>query len=259
MRSRWLVMLVCGFAMGAGVVLLADPGGGSSSASATGIAPITGTSTGIAPIGQNAPGQPHNHDELAELVPDKRLTATERATLADQLTRARAVAMRYPTVADAVAAGYKRAGGFAPGAGAHYIAGYALSGPGVVDVEHPLALIYDGVSPTSKIAGLMYYGITRKQPLGFAGPNDHWHRHNAVCVKYTAVGIETPLPADAEVTAQQCAKAGGSFMRQTGWMLHAWVVPGYESRAGVFSHDNPGLLCADGTANTNTVGFCRGT
>src|SRR5438093_450563 len=83
-------------------------------------APITGTSTGIAPIGQNAPGQPHNHDELAELVPDKRLTATERATLADQLTRARAVAMRYPTVADAVAAGYKRAGGFAPGAGAHY-------------------------------------------------------------------------------------------------------------------------------------------
>ena len=148
MRSRWLVMLVCGFAMGAGVVLLADPGGGSSSASATGIAPITGTSTGIAPIGQNAPGQPHNHDELAELVPDKRLTATERATLADQLTRARAVAMRYPTVADAVAAGHKRSGGFAPGAGAHYIAGYALSGPGVVDVEHPLALIYDGVSPT---------------------------------------------------------------------------------------------------------------
>jgi hypothetical protein len=42
-------------------------------------------------------------------------------------------------------------------------------------------------------------------------------------------------------------------------MLHAWVVPGWESPLGVFSHNNPDVLCADGTVNTDVRGFCRGT
>jgi hypothetical protein len=40
---------------------------------------------------------------------------------------------------------------------------------------------------------------------------------------------------------------------------HAWVVPGWESPLGVFSHDNPDVLCADGTTKANAVGFCQGT
>ena len=37
-------------------------------------------------------------------------------------------------------------------------------------------------------------------------------------------------------------------------MVHAWVVPGWESSKGVFWHENPNLRCADGTFNTNDIG-----
>jgi hypothetical protein len=121
-----------------------------------------------------------------------------------------------------------------------------------------MALIYDGTSPTSEITGLMYYGMG-DAPEGFAGPNDHWHRHSNVCVKYGPAGIETPFPADADVTSKQCSGAGGNLMKVTGWMVHAWVVPSWESPQGVFSHDNPNVRCADGTYKTDQAGFCQGT
>jgi hypothetical protein len=49
------------------------------------------------------------------------------------------------------------------------------------------------------------------------------------------------------------------FMKQTVWMVHAWVVPGWESPQGVFSHDNPDVKCADGTTHADKVGLCQGT
>jgi hypothetical protein len=57
-------------------------------------------------------------DVQAEAVPDKPLDRATHAVLAAQLLAARAVAMRYPTVADATAAGYHLVGGgFGPGSG----------------------------------------------------------------------------------------------------------------------------------------------
>jgi hypothetical protein len=61
------------------------------------------------------------------------------------------------------------------------------------------------------------------------------------------------------VTAVQCAKAHGFFMPVTGYMVHAWVVPGWESPKGVFSHENPDLPCADGTFHTDKIGRCQGS
>ena len=68
-----------------------------------------------------------------------------------------------------------------------------------------------------------------------------------------------PFPADADVTLKMCDAAGGSLMKVTGYMVHAWVVPSWESPQGVFSHDNPNLRCADGTYDTDKAGFCQGT
>ncbi|MGZ6966930.1 MAG: hypothetical protein ACXVKN_04265, partial [Acidimicrobiia bacterium] len=65
--------------------------------------------------------------------------------------------------------------------------------------------------------------------------------------------------ADSDVTPKQCSQVGGTFMKQTIWMVHAWVVPSWESPLGVFSHNNPNLVCADGTVNANPQGFCAGT
>ena len=49
-------------------------------------------------------------------------------------------------------------------------------------------------------------------------------------------------------------------MKNTGYMLHVWTVPGYESSLGVFSHLTPALKCADGTyymKNLDNVGWTK--
>jgi len=195
-------------------------------------------------------------DVAAEQEPDQPLDPATRALLKDQLTIARETALRYPTAADALAAGYHLIGGFGPGAGAHYIGGFGgFGGSGSFDPSRVQALIYDGTSPTSQIVGLMYTGGSATAPEGFAGPNDHWHRHSGVCLK----GADVLFPVDASVTEAQCTAAGGRYMATTTWMVHAWVVPSWESPAGVFSHENPNLRCADGTYDTDTIGRCQGT
>lgn len=223
----------------------------------------SGGASGASGLGGHAHAGPANADQVAELQPDRALDVSTRARLAEQLVVARQAAMQYPTVADAQRAGLILAGGFAPLVGAHYVAIAGAIHPnlpdGSLDVAHPGTYIYDGTSPTSRLVGLMYLSMTAAAPAGFAGPNDHWHRHFNTCVKYGSGTIEVPFPADRDVTKRQCDAVGGSFMKQTIWMVHAWVVPGWDSPAGVFSHDNPNLHCADNTDRTDTIGFCAGT
>jgi hypothetical protein len=192
-------------------------------------------------------------DVAAESVPDKPLDHGTHAVLAQQLVAAREVALHYPTVADAAAAGYHLVGGgFGPGSGAHYIGGFSMN----FDPSKPLALIYDGTHPTSQMVGLMYYEMGNTAPDGFAGPNDHWHRHSGVCL---GTGGAVLFPPDSDVSARKCAIAHGSYMAVTGWMVHAWVAPGWESPKGVFSHENPDLPCGDGTFHTDAIGQCQGS
>ena len=201
-----------------------------------------------------------NTDEAAEAqIPDKPLDATTRAALQMQLIAARDAALKYPTVADALAAGYISAGTFTPKTGAHYISIANTVNP-KFDATSPGSLIYDGDSPTSKVIGTMYLGSGINPPEGFAGPNDHWHRHSNTCIIFGGPGgISVPFPADASVTQAQCDAKHGTFMRRTNWMVHTWVVPGWESRGGVFAHDNDNVLCKDGTMNVDAAGFCAGT
>jgi len=200
-----------------------------------------------------------NTDEAAEaLIPDKPLPPATRAIEAAELVTAREAAARYPTVADATRAGFVLAGAFSPLTGAHYVDFAHAVGP--FDPAHPGSYIYDGTHPTSKIIGLMYLGSDVNPPAGFAGPNDHWHRHANTCVIFGSGGsIKVPFPADSSVTKTQCDNVKGTFMRRTTWMVHAWVVPGWESPAGVFAHDNKDVVCADGSVKANSAGFCTGT
>ena len=206
-----------------------------------------------------------NADEVVESRPDQPLDPATRAKLGVELVAARTAAAQYPTVASARAAGMIQAGLFAPELGAHFIS-YAnlnrsLLPDGSVDARYPPGFIYDGVSPTSKIVGLMFISIAGgNAPAGFAGPNDHWHRHRNLCIQYGAHGkISVPFAPDRDITRAQCDSVHGDFMPRTVWMVHAWVVPGWESPKGVFSHADPNLRCADGTVRTDAVGFCPGT
>ena len=237
-------------------------GGHTHSAAASGQEPasaLSGHHHGVTTLNGEKVTGVKAEDVAAESQPNQPLDATTRDTLKTQLSAARDYALRYPTVADALAGGFRVAGGFAPGSGAHYISYGGLTGSGSFDPAKPLALIYDGTSSTSQIIGLMYYGLGDAAPEGFAGPNDHWHRHSNVCIKTGAGGIETPFPADQDVTAAQCSAVQGSLLKTTGYMVHAWVVPSWESPLGVFSHDNPDVRCADGTYRTDKAGFCAGT
>jgi hypothetical protein len=230
--------------------------------SATTVVSTTGPSAAAAPAGVVST----NPDVArAAAIPDVPLDPATRIKLADQLTLARQAAMQFPTVADATRAGMWLAGGFAPGSGAHYMSmkgvSQGIGSDGQVDPRYPASFIYDGISPTSRVVGLMYISLGggAVAPEGFAGPNDHWHRHFNLCVIYGNTGVKVPFPADSDITAAQCAAVHGDFMKQTVWMIHAWVVPGWESPDGVFSHANPDLRCADGTFDANAQGFCQGT
>ncbi len=181
------------------------------------------------------------------------ISKSDRAELARQLVLAREVALRYPTVADAEMAGLHRAGPFAPGLGAHYI-NYANAGgdaDGVMsddDIRKPIAWIYDGTHPDSHVSGL-FYSRGMQDGIGFAGPNDTWHVHKDICIVQGANGIDTPLGADHSTTKAECDAIKGSLLKQTGYLVHVWVVPGYESPEGVFSHLSSTVTCDDGSYN----------
>jgi hypothetical protein len=191
----------------------------------------------------------HQHDTGVEP-----LTTEETVALAGQLAATAELVQLYPTIAAAEAAGWTRAGPFSPGLGTHYSAPtFHLNPDGVMDTREDLLspmLVFDGLGPDAPLAGFMYlaYG-TEGEPAGFAGPNDHWHYHEKVCIVYGADGtIDTPFGADLPgVTEQMCSEVGGAFIAFTGYMVHVWNVPGYESPDGMFTELNPRITCPDGT------------
>jgi hypothetical protein len=190
----------------------------------------------------------HQHERGTEP-----LTTEETVALSAQLASTSQLVRQYPTLGAAEAAGWTRAGPFSPGLGVHYSSPrIAVNTDGRMDPEDlqtPM-LIFDGLGPDAKLAGFMYlaYGTT-SEPEGFAGPNDHWHYHEHVCIAQGPNGtISTPFGADLEgVTEQMCTDAGGSWIDNTGYMVHVWSVPGYESPDGVFTELNPRITCPDGT------------
>jgi hypothetical protein len=206
------------------VTVPTDANGNVSPGAALG-AEIVGNST--------AAGGAHEHGVA---VPEQPVDEPTRQVLGQQLTTARQAAEAFPTVADALKAGYQKVTPFVPLIGAHYI-NFGLV-DGTFDPAHPEMLLYNGTDPTSQIVGLSYFlSSPSGAPEGFAGPNDHWHQHIGLCIKNSVVvGGETTTP-------EECARRGGQKVGlKNMWMVHAWVVPGWDSPQGVFSPEHPGLV-----------------
>ena len=200
-----------------------------------------------------------NASEQTELKPYVPLGPADQAILTKQLTQALQAAEEFPTVASAKAAGMILAGGMFPGVGAHYqeIGASDLTLlDGNFDPSKPASWIYASTANNAPVVGIMYESLTAQPPAGFIGPNDHWHRHSNVCVQFTGGKIAVPFAADQNVTPQECSDAHGSFMKKTVWMVHAWVVPGWESPQGVFSHDNLRVYCPGNTDLVDAIGAC---
>jgi hypothetical protein len=207
-----------------------------------------GAGAGGDDLGFSALSNGHQHAHS-----DEPLTPAETAQLSRQLAATAELVERYPTIADAEAAGWHRAGPFSPGLGTHYMGpNFALNADGNMDPEDLRApmLVFDGLGPDAPLAGFMYLAYGRDTPPeGFAGPNDVWHYHEHVCIKMGSDGtIDTPFGADLEgVTAEMCTDVGGVWMATTGYMVHVWNVPGYESPDGMFTELNRRITCPDGT------------
>ena len=170
--------------------------------------------------------------------PQQPIDVITRRQLEAQQALARDVAAKYPTVADAERAGYKKSTVYVPCIGAHYT-NTALAGG--FSPSAPSELLYDGTSPDARIVGLSYLvWHPGGAPQGFVGPNDVWHQHTfngGLCINGDGLVI------GAESTsASDCAAHGGAKVPLTDvWMLHDWVVPGWECSWGVFAAECPEL------------------
>lgn len=174
------------------------------------------------------------------------------SVLRSQLALARATALEYPTAADAKAAGWSKVTTYVPGIAAHYM------NFGLVDdkfqVDQPEMILYDGEGDDAHVIGLSYYVMKpgdEEPKIGFAGGNDHFHRHVGLCIKAGLVIGDTQT-SDAECKARGGSKQGGG----AGWMSHAWVVPGCESPWGIFSGANPLLERELSAASGQNDGAC---
>jgi hypothetical protein len=208
---------------------------------------LTGALTGDSPCERSGPpvspgqvgatkdAEGHNHRGPFKQEP---LNAADTAALAAEQELARTVAYKYPTVAAAEAAGYKKSTPYVPCIGAHY------TNTGLVatfDPAAPSEVLYDGTAPDSKIVGLSYLVFHKPgPPEGFTGPNDRWHQHNAnggLCLNRQAVVV-----GNEDTTPKQCAALGGRKVPLNDvYMLHDWIVPGWECSWGVFAAECPEL------------------
>ncbi len=151
--------------------------------------------------------------------------------LATQLATATTVAAQWPTAAAALADGWTLAEDYASQVGAHYMRYDEIDD--VFDAARPEMLLYGGDAPDSPIVGLAYYVINR-EPDGFVGSEDIWHQHPNVCI-----GPDGPLWGADGVGI--CAHDAESPVGNWAWMLHAWVIPVWQSPQGVFSSVNLAL------------------
>jgi hypothetical protein len=166
------------------------------------------------------------------------LDEASRMQLETQQEQARAVVAKYPTVVEAEAAGYRESTVYVPCIGAHYT---NVSRAIRFDPAAPSELLYDGTRPDSRIFGLSYLVYNRTgPPEGFAGPNDHWHQHTfngGLCIASTGLVV-----GSESTSASQCTALGGRKAALDNiWMLHDWVVPGFECSWGVFAPECPEL------------------
>jgi hypothetical protein len=171
------------------------------------------------------------------MVEQFKLTKAEQTELNAQMAAAKTVIDKYPTVKDAEAAGYIKSTPYVPCIGAHYT---NVSLVRTFSPSAPSELLYAGTTPDSKIVGLSFLVYhPGGPPSGFAGPNDHWHQHNAnggLCFSGTQV-----IGSEA-TTRQECAAMGGHKRLLTDiWMVHAWVAPDITCTWGVFSGECPNL------------------
>jgi hypothetical protein len=166
--------------------------------------------------------------------------------LARELRAAAAIACRLRTPEAAERAGYTLSSVFDAGVGTHWTNWRLVDAP--FDPERPSMLLFAPWHGEVQLVGFSYYVRAPLPPDGFAGTDDHWHRHFGLC--FDARGM---LERENVTDARSCQGTwlNGSDM----WMLHAWTVPGIGNVWGVFAPLNPQLCSRTGPDIARCPGF----
>ena len=160
------------------------------------------------------------------------VSAADQPQLDAELERARSVLDTVDTVEEAAARGYVLATSPSPGIGTHWVRWSQILEPFTPD--NPSMLLFDHTKSPPVLVGYSYAVQSKREPLGFTGKTDEWHRHAGLCVALSGWVIrERATGPDA---CDGSYIAGADF-----WMLHAWVVPGWENADGIFAPANPKL------------------
>ena len=175
-------------------------------------------------------------------------------------------AMQWPTRGDAEAAGAHGLVNYVEGMGTHHafmgdFTGDDLLDPsfdplnpefpgspldGAFDPTRPEFLQYDGNGPDAELVGMSWYVKVdpTNPPPGFRGDNDWWHRHQLLCFNTTNFRV-----VGEDITDATCASRGGINLHLGSyWMVHAWIVDGWQHEPDVFVNHHPCLPLAGGPA-----------
>lgn len=184
----------------------------------------------------------HSGTEFDQAYTDPKgpLSDEDCAAVTADLDAAAEFVSEFATLADALDAGWELASAYEDGQGHHVVWPERLTGP--IDLERPNYLLYDGDESTSNLVGVMYLGIGFPT-ADFAGDNDHWHNHvDPLCMELGGFYVFADDLTDAE-----CAALGGrNTNTSAAWMLHAWIVPGWEHPSDVFDRSHPDLFLDGG-------------
>ena len=200
----------------------------------------------IIALGNTGVGPPASHEGHSGVDPvaEVQLTPADAAVFDSQWMAAQQAIPQRDTLEEAGALGYVRAAAPAGGIGTHWVLWSQIAKP--FDPAMPSMLLFDERRQPAVLVGYSFALQSPTRPDGFAGSNDHWHQHIGLCVDNGWVVREQTVGPEA------CGGtyiAGGDF-----WMLHAWVVPGWDNRKGRFAPFNP-KLCPP-IAGTPDVNRC---
>jgi len=162
------------------------------------------------------------------------LPDAEQDVLDGQWDRARAAALAYPTVQDALDAGFEVMQGN-PETGAHVVLWDRMDDR--FSIDEPEQLLYESEAPDAEVMALSYMVVTDSAtpPEGFESANDQWHEHRGVCID----GDRRVQGMD--ISAEECTRRDGEQGASDGWMLHVWILPGWENDDGIYAASNPDI------------------
>ncbi len=178
------------------------------------------------------PADEHHHHHHGGSHSPTEVSASEQPLLDAEITEARAAIGDLDTIEEAAARGYVLATSPSPGIGTHWVRWSRILEPFAPDA--PSMLLFDHTKSPPVLVGYSYAVQSAQEPQGFTGASDIWHRHAGLCVALSGWVIR-----ERSAGPDDCAGsyiAGGDF-----WMLHAWIVPGWENRDGTFAPANEKL------------------